>query len=249
MAEESLSLLARFKRHHLYRVATIYAIAAWIIIQLANSVFPDFGVPRTSVRLVIVMLLLGFPVALMLAWLLIRPVNPEKLAHWQKRRWRLSLLLTAIVIVFVGISGAYIWKITAQSAFQAAQAPATVSTPTFAPPPNTVAVLPFRNLGSGAMQYLSDGLTQELTDDLSQFPGMQVIAWQTMHGYSDTSLSVQEIGKRLNVAYILTGSVMRDGDQLRASAALASTISGNQVWSSRYDQDFKDVFAMQDSIS
>ncbi|MGH8415151.1 MAG: tetratricopeptide repeat protein [Gammaproteobacteria bacterium] len=249
MAEESLSLLARFKRHHLYRVATIYAIAAWIIIQLANSVFPDFGVPRTSVRLVIVMLLLGFPVALMLAWLLIRPVNPEKLAHWQKRRWRLSLLLTAIVIVFVGISGAYIWKITAQSAFQAAQAPATASTPTFAPPPNTVAVLPFRNLGSGAMQYLSDGLTQELTDDLSQFPGMQVIAWQTMHGYSDTSLSVQEIGKRLNVAYILTGSVMRDGEQLRASAALASTISGNQVWSSRYDQDFKDVFAMQDSIS
>ncbi|HKT32608.1 MAG TPA: tetratricopeptide repeat protein [Gammaproteobacteria bacterium] len=249
MAEESLSLLARFKRHHIYRVATIYAVAAWIIIQLTNGVFPDFGMPRTSVRIVIVVLLLGFPVVLMFAWLLIKPVDPEKLMRWQKRRWRLGLLLTAIVIVFVGVSGAYIWQVTAQSAFQASQAQASASAPTFAPPPNTVAVLPFRNLGSGAMQYLSDGLTQELTDDLSQFPGMQVIAWQTMHGYRDTSLSVQEIGKRLNVAYILTGSVMRDGEQLRASAALASTTSGNQVWSSRYDQGFKDVFAMQDSIS
>lgn len=249
MAEESPSLLTRFKRHHIYRVATIYAIAAWIIIQLANSVFPDFGMPRTSVRLVIVVLLSGFPVVLMFAWLLIKPVDPEKLVRWQKRRWRLGLLLTAMVMVFVGVSGAYIWQITAQSAFQASQAQATASTPAFAPPPNTVAVLPFRNLGSGAMQYLSDGLTQELTDDLSQFPGMQVIAWQTMHGFRDTSLSVQEIGKRLNVAYVLTGSVTRDGDQLRASAALASTTSGNQVWSSRYDQDFKDVFSMQDSIS
>lgn len=249
MAEESLSLLARFKRHHIYRVATIYAVAAWIIIQLANGVFPDFGMPRASVRIVIVVLLLGFPAVLMFAWLLIKPVDPGKLMRWQKRRWRLGLLLTAIVIAFVGVSGAYIWRVTAQSAFQASQAQATAPAPTFAPPPNTVAVLPFRNLGSGAMQYLSDGLTQELTDDLSQFPGMQVIAWQTMHGYRDTSLSVQEIGKRLNVAYILTGSVMRDGDQLRASAALASTTSGNQVWSSRYDQDFKDVFAMQDSIS
>ncbi|MDE2139245.1 MAG: hypothetical protein KGJ17_01960, partial [Gammaproteobacteria bacterium] len=79
MAEEPLSLLARFKRHHIYRVATIYAIAAWIIIQLANGVFPDFGVPRTSVRIVIVVLLLGLPVVLMFAWLLIKPVDPEKL--------------------------------------------------------------------------------------------------------------------------------------------------------------------------
>lgn len=250
MAEESLSLLARFKRHHIYRVATIYAVAAWIIIQLANGVFPDFGMPRTSVRIVIVVLLLGLPVVLMFAWLLIKPVDPEKLMRWQKRRWRLGLLLTAIVVAFVGVSGAYIWQVTSQNAFQAAQAPTIASAPTFSPPPNTIAILPFRNLSNDPrQQYVSDGLTQELTDDFSQFPGMQVIAWQTMNGYRDSNLSVEEIGKRLNVAYILSGSVMRNGDQLRASAALASTTSGTQVWSSRYDQDFKDVFAMQDSIS
>ena len=249
MADEPMTLLARFKRHHIYRVATIYAIAAWVIIQLANGVFPDFGVPRTSVRLVIVVLLLGFPVVLMFAWLLIKPVDPEKLARWQRRRWRLGLLLTAIVIVFVGVSGAYIWRVTSQGALQVAQAPATASVAVFSPPLNAIAVLPFRNLGSSSMQYLSDGLTQELTDDFSRFSGLQVIAWQTMQGYRDSNLSAQEIGKHLNVAYILTGSVMREGHQLRASAALASTITGNQVWSSHYDQDFKDVFAMQDSIS
>lgn len=248
MADESLSLLARFKRHHIYRVATIYAIAAWVIIQLANGVFPDFGMPRTSVRIVIVVLLLGFPAVLMFAWLLIKPVDPEKLVRWQKRRWRLGLLLTAIVILFVGISGTYIWRVTSQAALQTPPI-ASATTAIFTPPLNTIAVLPFRNLGVSSMQYLSDGLTQELTDDFSRFPGLQVIAWQTMQSYRDSNLSAQDIGRQLNVAYILTGSVMREGDRLRASAALANTITGNQVWSSRYDQDFKDVFAMQDSIS
>lgn len=248
MAEESLGLLARFKRHHIYRVATFYAIAAWIIIQLANGVFPDFGMPRTSVRIVIVVLLLGFPVVLLFAWLLVKPVDPEKLVRWQKQRWRLGVLLTAVVVLFVGVSGAYIWRVTSQAALQPSP-PVASATTAFEPPLNAIAVLPFRNLGNESMRYVSDGLTQELTDDLSQFPGLQVIAWQTMQGYRDTNLSVHEIGKHLDVAYILTGSVMREGDQLRATAALASTLTGNQVWSSRYDQDFKDVFAMQDNIS
>ena len=249
MAEEPLSLLARFKRHHVYRVATIYAIAAWVIIQLANGVFPDFGMPRTSVRLVIMVLLLSFPVVLMFAWLLIKPVDPEKLARWQKRRWRLGLALTAVVILLVGLSGAYIWQVTSHGAFQAPPPMASTHIPEFKPPANAIAVLPFRNLGDNSMRYLSDGLTQELTDDLSQFPGLQVIAWQTMQGYRDSNLSVHDIGKRLDVTYVLTGSVMRDGDQLRVAAALANTITGNQVWSSRYDQAFKEVFAMQDNIS
>lgn len=249
MAEESLNLLARFKRHHIYRVATIYAIAAWVIIQLANSVFPDFGAPRASVRLVIVVLLSGFPVVLMFAWLLIRPVDPAKLAHWQKRRWRLGLLLTAAVILFVSVSGAYIWEVTSQAALRTAVAPAPASAAVFQPPSNTIAVLPFRNLDDSSMGYLSDGLTQELTDDLSQLPGLQVISWQTMQAYRNTKLSVREIGKHLNVAYILTGNVMREGDRLRVSSALASSVTSNQVWSAQYDQAFKDVFAMQDNIS
>lgn len=250
MAEESQSLLARFKRHHVYRVATIYAIAAWIIIQLANGIFPDFGMPRTGVRVVIVALLLGFPVVLMFAWLLIKPVDPEKLIRWQKRRWRLGLLMTAIVILLVAVSGTYLWKATSRATMQAAPSLASATPAVFTPLLNTIAVLPFQNLSNDPkQQYLSDGLTQELTDDLSQFPGLQVIAWQTMQGYRNTTLSVNEIGKQLNVAYILTGSVIRDGDQLRASAALANTMTGNQVWSSRYDQAFKDVFVMQDNIS
>jgi adenylate cyclase len=249
MIEEPLSLLARFKRHHVYRVATIYAIAAWVIIQLANSVFPDFGMPRTGIRLVIVLLLLGFPVVLLFAWLLIKPVDPEKLTRWQKRRWRLGLVLTAAVILFASLSGAYIWRVTSHGASQASEPAAATSGPEFSPSVNAIAVLPFHNLGGKSMQYLSDGLTQELTDDLSQIPGLQVIAWQTMQGYRDSNLSVHDIGKHLNVAYILTGSVMGDGNQLRVTAALANTLTGNQVWSSRYDQAFKDVFAMQDNIS
>ena len=250
MNDERLSLLARFKRHHIYRVVTFYAIGAWVIIQLANSVFPDFGMPRTGVRVVIVVLLLGFPAVLICAWLLIKPVDPGKLVRWQQRRWRLGLLLTAVVTLFVAASGAYIWHVTSQTSPQTSAQSAAAVSAGFNPPLNTIAVLPFRNLSNDPkQQYLSDGLTQELTNDLSRFAGVRVIAWQTMQGYRDSALPVSEIGKHLNVAYILMGSVMRAGDQLRASTALANTITGDQVWSSRYDQDFKDVFAMQDDIS
>ncbi|MGB9428285.1 MAG: tetratricopeptide repeat protein [Gammaproteobacteria bacterium] len=250
MADERLSLLARFKRHHAYRVATVYAIAAWVILQLANSVFPDFGLPRSSVRLVIVMLLLGFPVVLTLAWWLIKPVDPDKLSHWQRRRWRLGLLLSVLVMIFAGLSGAYIWTFTAKPPLTAVDLAATTVLPAFNPPPNSIAVLPFRNLSNNpAQQYLSDGLTQELTDDLSLIAGLRVIAWQSMEGYRNTALPVGDIGKNLNVANILTGSIMREGEILRVSVALVNTITGNQVWSSRYDQTFKDVFAMQDNIS
>ncbi|MGH8281367.1 MAG: hypothetical protein ACRERZ_04160, partial [Gammaproteobacteria bacterium] len=152
MDHEPVSFLARLKRHHIYRVATFYAIASYVLIQVANNVFPDFGVPRSSVRIVIAIVALGFPVVLLLAWLFVRPLDPEKLTHWQRRRWRLGAVLSAVVIAFVGISGTYVWKITAQSQAPVAAASEPAHTPAFAPPADSIAVLPFRNLSNDHKQ-------------------------------------------------------------------------------------------------
>jgi len=250
MTDESTSFLARLKRHHIYRVATVYAIAGWVLIQLSNGIFPDFGLPRTSVRIVIAVIALGLPVVLVLAWMFIRPVDPEKLAHWQRRRWRLGSLLSMIVIAFVSISGVYIWKVTSESSAPAAGVPAVSETAVFNPPANSIAVLPFQNLSNNpTRQYFSDGITQELTNALGQIAGLRVIAWQSMAGYRNSALPANAIGKELNVAYMLVGSVMREGDDLRVYAELVNTVNGYQLWSNKYDRSLKDLFAVQDDIS
>ncbi|MHB8403871.1 MAG: tetratricopeptide repeat protein [Gammaproteobacteria bacterium] len=250
MTDQSTSFLARLKRHHIYRVATVYAIAGWVLIQLSNGIFPDFGLPRTSVRIVIAVIALGLPVVLVLAWMFIRPVDPEKLAHWQRRRWRLGSLLSMIVIAFVSISGIYIWKVTSESSAPAAGVPAVSEIAAFNPPANSIAVLPFQNLSNNpTRQYFSDGITQELTNALGQIAGLRVIAWQSMAGYRNSALPANAIGKELNVAYMLVGSVMREGDDLRVYAELVNTVNGYQLWSNKYDRSLKDIFAVQDDIS
>ena len=250
MTDESTSFLARLKRHHIYRVATVYAIAGWVLIQLSNGIFPDFGLPRTSVRIVIAIIALGLPVVLVLAWMFIRPVDPEKLAHWQRRRWRLGSLLSMVVIAFVSISGVYIWKVTSESSAPAAGVPAVSEIAAFNPPANSIAVLPFQNLSNNpTRQYFSDGITQELTNALGQIAGLRVIAWQSMAGYRNSALPANAIGKELNVAYMLVGSVMREGDDLRVYAELVNTVNGYQLWSNKYDRSLKDIFAVQDDIS
>ncbi|MGH8190888.1 MAG: tetratricopeptide repeat protein, partial [Rhodanobacteraceae bacterium] len=110
--------------------------------------------------------------------------------------------------------------------------------------------LPFANLSSDpGQQYFSDGITEELTGALGQNTGLTVIAWETASRYADSKKTPAEIGKALNVAHILGGSIQRDGDEVRISAELISTVTGRQLWSDHYDDSFKDIFALQDRIT
>ncbi len=250
MADEPMSLLARLKRHHIYRVASIYALAGWVVIQLANGLFPNFGLMRSSVRIVIAFVALGFPLVMVLAWMFIKPADPEKITRWQHRRWRLGTLLTIAVITFVSISGIYIWKVNSEYSGSSTASSTASETTAFNPPVNSIAVLPFQNLNNDPSRlYFSDGITQELTNALSQITGLRVIAWQSVAGFRDSTLPANTIGKQLNVAYMLIGSILRQDDKLRVYVELVNTVSGYQVWSNKYDRSLKDVFTVQDEIS
>jgi len=250
MTDESTNFLARLKRHYIYRVASIYALAGWVIIQLANGLFPNFGLMRSSVRIVIAFVALGFPLVMVLAWMFIRPVDPEKLTRWQRLRWRLGSLLTIIVIAFVSISGIYIWKVNSEHTDISTTTPAATEAAVFNPPANSIAVLPFQNLSNNkSRQYFSDGITQELTNALGKIHDLRVIAWQSVAGFRNSTLPANTIGKELNVAYMLIGSVLREDDKLRVYVELVNTVTGYQVWSNKYDRSLKDIFAVQDDIS
>ncbi len=252
MADEPLSFMARLKRHHIFRVASVYAIAAWVLIQLANSIFPDIGWPRQSVLILIVVVALLFPVVLVLGWMFIPPSkeNPAKFSSWQHLRWRLGSVLTLLIVVLVTLSGGYLWKINTRHR-NAENVAAKVSVPAESPLlPDSVAVLPFANLsGDPGNQYFSDGISEEILNTLSQIPGLNVIGRTSSFQFRDADVDARKVGKILRVGTLLSGSVQRVGNEVRITAELVNTQTGVQIWSQQYDRKLTNVFAIEDEIS
>lgn len=248
-----IGLWARLRQHRFYRVVTIYAIVAWVLIQLTNILSPNIDLAHRMLPALIVVLLSGFPLAVVLAWVLIKPGDPTQFNRWQRLHWKLGATLSAAAVIFVVLSGGYTWKFSERHAQRLVVAQATakpVAAPNFNPPNNSLAVLPFENLnGDAKQQYFSDGITQELTDALGQIPALRVIAWGTASTFRDPKLTATGIGKALNVANLVHGSILHQGDQVRVTVELVNTVTGYQVWAARYDRPFKDVLQIQDAIS
>ncbi len=248
---------ARFKQHHVYRVVTVYAITAWVLMQLANSLFPDLGWPRQSVLILIVAVALLFPVVLVLSWMLIPPSkeNPAKFSRWQHLRWRLGPVLTLVIVVLVMLSGAYLWHTRTRhletKEIAAAKLPAVTPAPLATTiPAQSVAVLPFVNESDHeSQQYFSDGLSEDLITALSQFAGLTVIGRDSSFQFRNSKDSSQVIGAKLGVAYLLVGSVQRAGDEVRISAELINAADGHTLWSQHYDRPYKDLFKLEDEIT
>ncbi|MGH8283119.1 MAG: tetratricopeptide repeat protein [Gammaproteobacteria bacterium] len=259
MADEHLNFLARLKQHHLYGVVVAYAVVAGFLIQLVSRAFPYFGWVE-AVPAVIIVLLLGFPVVVVLAWLFIKPKDPAQSSTWQRRHWKLSATVTVIVIVLVVISGFYGVRFSEHRAERLARASAIASEPksaiTAAPsaatviPAKSIAVLPFVNeSGDKGQQYFSDGLSEDLITALSQFAGLKVISRDSSFQFRNSDDSSQVIGKKLGVAHLLEGSVQRSGDEIRINAELVNAADGTTLWSEHYDRTYKDLFALQDAIT
>ncbi len=248
--DDEQSLFARLKQHHIYRTVAVYAVIAWVIVQAASIVFPSFGLPNAAVRLLILVLALLFPVVLVAAWLFIAPADSRKRGRWQRLHWKFGALISLTVLVLVVLSGWYIWSAEEPAVNAESAVAQQTAAPAFRPAPDSIAVLPFANLGGDPeQQYFSDGITEELTNALGKIPALQVIAWGTASGYRDSKQAVGEIGKALNVASLLHGSVWRQGDRVRVTAELVNAVTGYQLWSAHYDAELKDLFSVQDRIS
>lgn len=249
MDSRSRGLIERLKRRHVFRVTAIYAAGAWILIQIFSIVLPDLGVPRSSVRVLIVALLLGFPLLLVLGWMLVPPTQAGRgaLSRWKRWHWRLGPPLSLAVAAFVTASGWYLWQLNGQHPLAPAAEAAAPEMPRAAA--NSIAVLPFTNLSNDRnQQYFSDGIAQELATALGQVPNLRVIAWQSSSTYhGDTP--IEDVGRRLGVASILTGSIMREAGMVRVSVTLLNSRNGYQLWSAHFDRPLRDVFAVQDDIS
>lgn len=213
------------KRRKVIRVALAYALVAWIVVEVSSVLLPTLLLPEWSLRLVTVLALLGFPVALVLAWVF--ELTPEGARFEQS-------------------SGRAAPEAQLPEERSAAAAP-------LSPPGDTrrsIVVLPFANLSDEASQgFFSDGMTEEILALLARLPNLRVVSRTTSFALKGSSLDVRSIARTLNVEMVLEGSVRRAGSRVRVMAQLIDPEQDAQIWSEQFDRELTDIFAMQGEIA
>jgi TolB-like protein/Tfp pilus assembly protein PilF len=255
---EKPSFFSELKRRNVYKVAVAYGVVAWLLMQIASQIFPFFEIPNWVVRLVVLLLVIGFPVALIIAWAF--EVTPEGIkrteaadAAGQRSRggaWIYVVLIGAALSVSLFFVGRY-------TAGHATPRPASdqlrrgkQSEVTAGGPAKSIAVLPLINeSGDPQDEYFSDGLSEELIAALAQISGLKVIGRSSSFRFKERKEEPKTIGEKLGVATLLDGTVRKQGDRVRIVAELVNAADGIQLWTRTFDRQLKDIFAVQEEIA
>src|SRR5689334_23121209 len=216
------------KRRKVYRVAAAYIIAAGFIIQISSAVFPAWELPNWAFRLVVVLLLIGFPISLILAWAY--DVTPRGIQVTPKvpgahRRRNLIVLIAAGAIVSICAGFFLLPRVSAYKIDK------------------SIAVLPFQNLSDEKENaYFADGMQDDILTNLSKIGDLKVISRTSVMSYRGEGMrNAREIGKTLGVGTLLEGSVRRIGNRVRVNVQLINANSDEHIWAEDYDRDLTDV--------
>ena len=236
------------KRRNVYKVGVAYGVVAWLLMQVASQIFPFFEIPSWAVRLVVLLLIIGFPIALIIAWAF--EVTPEGIkrtevadAAGQRSRggaWIYIVLIAAALSVALFFVGRYTGGRATVANREAAKAGWNKS----------IAVLPLLNeSGDPKDEYFSDGLSEELIAALAQISGLKVIGRSSSFRFKDRKEEPKTIGEKLGVSTLLDGTVRKQGDRVRIVAELVNAADGIQLWTRTFDRQLKDIFAVQEEIA
>jgi len=243
-----MNLLAELRRRNVFKVGAAYLVVVWLAVQAVSIGFPAFDAPPWALRIFILVALLGFPVALVLAWVF--EATPEGVKFDASAKGSKRVIGAAVVLVLFSLG----WYFLGQPAFRkgdvAATSTASGSTAGGGVQEKSIAVLPFVDMSQARDQeFFSDGIAEELLNQLSQFPDLMVAARTSAFQFKGKNLDVAEIGRKLNVAHVLEGSVRKEGGHLRITAQLIKTATGYHLWSQSFERDAGDVFKVQDEIA
>ena len=226
------------KRRKVYRVAVAYVIAAGGIIQLASAVFPAWELPNWTLRLTVVLLLLGFPIALILAWAFdvtaegIRTTPKLESALPSHRRRNIAILSLAGLFVSA-LAGFFLLPLASAGKMD-----------------KSIAVLPFENFSDDKENaFFADGIQDDILTNLSKIGDLKVISRTSVMMYRGNTRNVREIGKALGVSNILEGSVRRSGNKVRVNVQLIDATNDKHLWAEDYDGDLTDVFRIQTELA
>jgi TolB-like protein/Tfp pilus assembly protein PilF len=241
---------AELKRRNVYKVAVAYVVGGWALAQGLAQVLPVFSVPNWIIQVLVLLIVVGLPVALGLAWAFeltpdgikrTEEVDAAVAARHKKRAWIYVVIAGAVVSTGLFLLGRYSAISTAPR-----QSEATTATQQ-----KSIAVLPFENLSDDKQNtYFADGVQDQILTNLARVSDLRVISHTTVRQYkSGVQRNLREIGKQLGVTHILEGSVQREGDRLRIAAQLIDARTDSEIWADTYDRTAADLFAIQSELA
>jgi len=263
---------SELRRRNVFRVGAAYAVLGWLLVEISDTVFPRLQLPDWSVTLVIVLLILGFPLALFFAWAfeltpegLKREAAPDRsrsIPPFTERKLDFAIIgVLLIAIAFFSIDKFMLDPARdaehkreqaerTTAAVQEARHGSTDEADANQPEDHSIAVLSFLNMSPDPDNaYFADGIAEELLNLLSRIPELRVISRSSSFSFKEKNIEVSEIAKRLSVKYVMEGSVRKDREQVRITVQLIDAYSDSHVWSETYDRTLADIFAIQDEIA
>lgn len=255
-----MSFFVELKRRNVFRVGIAYLIGAWLLLQISDVVLNNIDAPGWVFKAIMLMVAIGLPVALFLAWAF--ELTPEgvkrdnEVDRTQPRYQETGRKLDrGIIVILVVALGYFVWEsrfdrntatpaVTNSTAIDQPAAQASIDEP------QSVAVLPFVNMSSDPEQeYFSDGITEEIINALVKIPGLSVPARTSVFGFKGQQGDIKSIGEELGVAHILEGSIRSQGNQVRITAQLIKVDDGFHLWSQTYDRKLDNIFVVQEEIA
>lgn len=249
-----MSFVGELKRRNVVRVGIAYAVIGWLLAQVAEFAFENFGAPEWVLKTVVVLLLLGLPLVLFFAWAF--ELTPEGVKREKdvdrsqsitpqtgQKLNRLTFTVMALAIAYFALD-----KFVMNSAPEAQ--PEAAVAEVSADPQKSIAVLPFVDMSpSKDQEYFTDGLTENLLNALAQVSELKVAGRTSSFAFKNRNEDLRSIGEQLRVAHVLEGSVQKSGVRIRITAQLINTEDGYHLWSQTYDRTLEDIFAVQDEIA
>src|SRR5213594_385748 len=239
--------LSELKRRNVYKVAVAYAVVGWLLVQVTTQVFPIFEIPNWALRLIVLAIIIGFPIALVIAWAF--ELTPEGLKRTEdvdlavqtsakSHVWIYVVIVGALLSVGLFMGGRYAFRNKNSASIEL--------------PAKSSAVLPFVNMSADKNdEYLSDGMTEELINVLAKVPGLRVPGRTSCFAFKGKNEEdiFRKVGDQLRVGTVLEGSVRKAGDKLRVTAQLINVSDGYHLWSKDYDGDVKDILNFQSNVA
>src|SRR3989440_4341836 len=240
------NFFSELKRRNVYKVAVAYAIVGWLLVQIATQVFPFFEIPNWAVRLIVLLIVIGFPIALVIAWAfemtpegLKRTGNVDLAAAAQRPRHR-AWVFVIIIAGAMSLGLFFLGRITAPNKQSGANEVSLKS----------IAVLPFENLSSDKENaYFADGIQEEILTRLAKIADLEVISRTSTQQYQSKPGNLAEIAKQLGVANILEGSVQKAADRVRVNVQLIRAASDSHLWADTYDRKLVDIFGVESEVA
>jgi TolB-like protein len=242
------NFFAELKRRNVYKVAVAYAVAGWALAQGIAQVFPVFGVPNWIIQLIVLLIVVGFPIALVLAWVFeLTPEGLKRTEDVDPARPQLksqAWIYVAVIGAVLSIGLFFVGRYTAGNATPRHSEAATATSK------KSIAVLPLLNeSGDPGDEYFSDGLSEELIAALGQIRDLKVIGRSSSFRFKDRKEEPKTIGEKLGVSTLLEGTVRKQGNKVRIVAELINAADGTELWSRIFDRELKDIFAVQTEIA